>query len=72
MHHFQLVGPRERAVVILINLGISASEVELNDVSSVVTEALMLIATLTIMFFILAFDWNKFIDKRSKPKANKG
>lgn len=54
---------------ILINLGISASEVELNDVSSVITEALMLIATLTIMFFILAFDWNKFIDKRSKIKA---
>jgi hypothetical protein len=53
----------------LINLGIAASEVELNDVSSVITEALMLIATLTIMFFILAFDWNKFLDKRSKKKT---
>ena len=54
---------------ILINIGFSTSGIEVNDVSSVITEALMLIATLTIMFFILAFDWNKFLNKRRLGKA---
>jgi len=49
---------------ILILLGISASGLEVNDVSSVITESIMLIATLTIMFFILAFDWNKYIENK--------
>ncbi len=54
---------------ILIILGFTASGIEVNDVSTVITEALMLLVTLTIMFFILGFNWNKFLeDKRNKLK----
>jgi len=54
---------------ILIILGFAASGIEVNDESTVITEAVMLLVTLTIMFFILAFDWNKFLeDKRKKLK----
>ncbi|MFX1443343.1 MAG: hypothetical protein ACFFHV_08020 [Promethearchaeota archaeon] len=54
---------------ILIILGFAASGIEVNDESTVITEAIMLLVTLTIMFFILAFDWNKFLeDKRKQLK----
>jgi hypothetical protein len=54
---------------ILIILGFSASGIEVNDISTVITEALMLLVTLTIMFFILGFNWNKFLeDKRNQLK----
>jgi hypothetical protein len=54
---------------ILIILGFTASGIEVNDISTVITEALMLLVTLTIMFFILGFNWNKFLeDKRNKLK----
>ena len=54
---------------ILIILGLAASGIEVNDESTVITEAIMLLVTLTIMFFILGFDWNKFLeDKREKIK----
>lgn len=52
---------------ILIILGFTASGIEVNDESTVITEAIMLLVTLTIMFLILSFDWNKFLeDKRKK------
>jgi len=54
---------------ILIILGFTASGIEVNDESTVITEAIMLLVTLTIMFLILSFDWNKFLeDKRKKLK----
>ena len=54
---------------ILIILGFTASGIEVNDESTVITEAIMLLVTLTIMFLILSFDWNKFLeDKRKKIK----
>jgi hypothetical protein len=55
---------------ILLLIGFSASGIEGNNFSSVITEALMLIATLTIMFFILSFDWNKFLQKRKQKNTN--
>jgi hypothetical protein len=48
---------------ILILLGFNASGIEFNDVSSVITEAIMLLITLTIMYFIMSFNWNKYIEK---------
>lgn len=51
---------------ILIILGLAASGIEVNDESTVITEAIMLLVTHTIMFFILAFDWNKFLEDRRK------
>lgn len=54
---------------ILIILGLAASGIEVNDESTVITEAIMLLLTLTLMYFILGFDWNKFLeDKRKKLK----
>jgi membrane protein YqaA with SNARE-associated domain len=51
---------------ILIILGFSVSGIELNDESTVVTETIMLLITLTIMLFILAFNWNKLLENRRK------
>ncbi len=57
---------------ILILIGFSSTGMQIDDTSSVITEALMLIATLTIMFFILSFNWNKYLENRhSKSEAKK-
>ena len=55
---------------ILILLGFSATGIDMNNFSNVITEALMLIATLTIMFFILSFDWFKLLEKRKQKKVD--
>ena len=49
-------------------LGYAASGIDINDISSVITEAVMLIITLSVMFFILTFNWGKYLDKRSSKK----
>jgi len=56
---------------ILILIGFSSSGMEINDTSSIITEALMLIATLSIMFFILSFNWNKFLEDRKTKSVKK-
>jgi membrane protein YqaA with SNARE-associated domain len=53
---------------ILISLGFGATGVEIDDISSVITEALMLIITLAIMQFILSFNWEKFLNNRREKK----
>ena len=55
---------------ILIILGYTASGIEINDVTSVITESIMLLVTLSIMFFILSFNWDKFIERRQSKKHN--
>ena len=50
---------------LLILLGFSATGIELNDISSVITESIMLLITLAIMQFILQFNWEKYLDKGS-------
>ena len=55
---------------IFIILGYRASGIEINDITSVITESIMLLVTLTIMFFILSFNWDKFIDQRQSKKQN--
>jgi len=49
---------------ILIALGLPGGQS--NDISSVITEALILLITLSVMFFIMAFDWTKFAEKRRR------
>lgn len=49
---------------ILISLGFGATGIEVDDISSVITEALMLIITLAIMQFILSFNWEKYLNNR--------
>ncbi|MFX0048802.1 MAG: hypothetical protein ACFE8G_11645 [Candidatus Hermodarchaeota archaeon] len=53
---------------ILISLGFGVTGIEVDDKSSVVTEALMLIITLVIMQFILSFNWEKYITNRREKK----
>ncbi|MFO8020608.1 MAG: hypothetical protein R6U96_18440 [Promethearchaeia archaeon] len=55
---------------VLIALGFTASGIELNDTSSIITEAIMLLVTITIMFFILSFNWNHYLEKRREDKAD--
>ncbi len=54
---------------LLILLGFSATGIELNDISSVITESIMLIITLVIMQFILQFNWEKYLDKGSEKNS---
>ena len=52
---------------ILIALGLMATGIAPNDLSNIISEALLLLVTITIMFFIMAFDWNKYTeDKKAK------
>ena len=53
---------------ILISLGFGATGIEVDDISSVITEALMLIITLAIMQFILSFNWEKYLQNRIEKK----
>jgi len=53
---------------ILISLGFGATGIEIDDISSVITEALMLIITLAIMQFILSFNWEKYLKNRREKK----
>ncbi len=54
---------------LLILLGFSATGIVLNDISSVITESIMLLITLAIMQFILQFDWDKYLDKGSEKNS---
>jgi len=56
---------------LLIALGLFATGGQSNDISSVITEALMLLITISVMFFIMIFDWNKYIDNRKRKKLEK-
>jgi len=52
---------------ILFQLGFIGAYSE-NDLSSLITEAILLIVTITVMFFIMSFDWNKLLENRKKQK----
>ncbi|MHA1985238.1 MAG: VTT domain-containing protein [Promethearchaeota archaeon] len=53
---------------IFIALGFTSQEIQFNSVSSIITEAILLLVTITVMFFIMAFDWEKFLEKRKQKK----
>lgn len=53
---------------ILIELGFTSQGIQSNSISSIITEALLLLVTITVMFFIMAFDWEKFLEKRKQKK----
>ena len=56
---------------ILIIFGVNVTGVSLGDISSVITEALMLLVTITLMYFIMSFNWNKLIEKRQNKMREK-
>jgi membrane protein YqaA with SNARE-associated domain len=49
---------------ILVALGFINQGIQSNDISSIITEALLLLVTITVMFFIMAFNWSKYLEKR--------
>lgn len=55
---------------ILLLLGFSAlgTNFGTDDIQSVVTESIMLLVTLTIMYIIFAFNWNKFLENRKRRR----
>jgi len=53
---------------ILILFGVNASGVEIGDTSSVITEGVLLLVTITLMYFIMTFDWVKLLEKRQERK----
>ncbi|MBA7619741.1 hypothetical protein ES703_27082 [subsurface metagenome] len=55
---------------IFIALGFTAKGIQSNSKSSIITEAILLLATITAMFFIMAFDWTKFLEKRKQKKQS--
>ncbi|MFX0012701.1 MAG: hypothetical protein ACFE9R_20490, partial [Candidatus Hermodarchaeota archaeon] len=57
-------------IPILISLGFGFTGIEVDDFSSVITEAFMLMLTLAVMQFILSFNWEKYLNnRRAKRKA---
>ncbi|MCP4763410.1 MAG: hypothetical protein GY870_16680, partial [archaeon] len=53
---------------VFMSLGLNISLAS-DDFSSVITEAIMLLVTITVMFFIMSFDWNKLMENRKKNKS---
>jgi len=53
---------------IFVAIGLTSQGISTNDVSSIITEALLLLVTITVMFFIMSFDWTKFLEKRKLRK----
>jgi membrane protein YqaA with SNARE-associated domain len=53
---------------IFIELGVSSQGIESNNISSIVIEAILLLITISVMFFIMTFDWKKYLEKRKQKK----
>jgi hypothetical protein len=56
---------------ILIALGFTASGINSDAFSSIITEAIMLLVTITVMFFIMGYDWNDYLENRKNKKNSK-
>ncbi|MFX0083739.1 MAG: VTT domain-containing protein [Candidatus Hodarchaeota archaeon] len=57
---------------IFIALGFTTQGIQSNSKSSIITEAILLVLTITVMFFIMAFDWSKLIEKRKQKRQLSG
>jgi len=53
---------------IFVALGFTSQGIQSNSKSSIITEAILLLVTISVMFFIMAFDWAKLIEKRKQKK----
>jgi len=56
---------------IFIAIGFTSQGMESSGESSIITEAILLIVTITVMFFIMSFNWTKYLEKRSKRKMER-
>jgi membrane protein YqaA with SNARE-associated domain len=55
---------------IFIALGFSSQGIQSDNISTIITEAILLLATITVMFFIMSFDWKKLLEKRTKKRES--
>ena len=53
---------------IFVALGFTSQGIQSNSKSNIITEAVLLLVTITVMYFIMAFDWAKFLEKRKQKK----
>lgn len=53
---------------ILIALGFTSQGIQSNSKSSIITEVILLLVTITVMFFIMSFDWAKYLEKKKQKK----
>jgi membrane protein DedA with SNARE-associated domain len=53
---------------IFVALGFVAQGIQTNNTSSIITEAILLLVTITVMFFIMTFNWPKYLEKRREKK----
>ena len=51
---------------ILVAIGFLTQGIQSSDKSNIITEAILLLVTITVMFFIMAFNWTKFLEKRGE------
>jgi membrane protein YqaA with SNARE-associated domain len=56
---------------IFIALGFSTQGIQSNNISTIITEALLLLVTVTVMFFIMTFNWTKLLEKKSKIRESR-
>ncbi|MFX1309220.1 MAG: VTT domain-containing protein [Promethearchaeota archaeon] len=56
---------------IFVALGFVAQGIQSNDIPSIITEAILLLVTITAMLFIMTFNWTKYLKKRSQKKINR-
>jgi len=53
---------------IFVLLGLTTQGITTDSISSIITEAILLLVTITVMFFIMSFDWEKYLAKRKQKK----
>ncbi|MFX1313445.1 MAG: VTT domain-containing protein [Promethearchaeota archaeon] len=53
---------------IFVAVGFTAQGLDPNGESSIIMEAILLLVTITVMFFIMAFDWAKYLEKKDIGK----
>lgn len=56
---------------IFVALGLTTQGIATNDKSSIITEAILLLVTITVMFFIMSFNWTKYLEKRNRKKEQR-
>ncbi|MFX1279992.1 MAG: VTT domain-containing protein [Promethearchaeota archaeon] len=56
---------------IFIALGFTSQGIQSNNISSIITEAILLLVTISVMFFIMSFDWKKFLENRKQKRDSK-
>ncbi len=57
---------------LFLDAGLIATGLESDPISTIITEAVILIFTITVMYFIFAFDWERYAENREFMREEKG